>query len=1506
MPGTCAYSAGATTYVCVNTSGTPATASEFVASGNFLNWLTASKFDIEKQILTGGKYDTTNSVLVAETRGCSGRKFIKTLPAMTGLTFAIRGGTTTGVNSISSPATEYGQTYIEIYQGTYNADDCLSAVNDWANVNTTNLGSVQTDTKNCIGGTAQAKALIAANQVIHDCFWYYNGHGLSNLQPLKLACQDSWSIHSASAILFNDPDAVCGNNISHANSLFWAATDTGYNKGFLGLCYSAGGWDDNCALKENKDYCQMVGSGTTVTDPGSTASTQGTLQNAPGFVMESGLGGLTKIGILTVQVDLTTAPTGLINGPKYTKIRFGAMTFNNNGSGKECNSTGVCSITTTQACTSDANCSGLTPAGQKCIFDIPCAKTCSVTTSRLCYQASDCPAGESCDDLAKSDGGMILSSTGNLNAGYIGKGFCSTTTTKSCVVDRDCISEIPAGQHCTPNVGDHTTGLIKAIDDIKATSWTPFSEGFYNAIGYYARTNAYDAAAFPASRSDANFNALPAPNTATSYATDKNPSQFRCQKNNILLITDGMSTADQSTSSEALAALYAPQASYKIGGTTYKPGGTGYNSANLSGYDSTNKCPAYAGSRSIATLSWVAKNRSIKNLVTAAPASTATPGSASEAITTYVVYSGAPTSSKPGLCDPKTLMDNVATNGGTSLLYAANPTQLYSKIDEALSAIAAQASSGTAASILSNSEGSGATILQALFYPTKYFEIDEAIGDRTSATWIGEVHNLWYYVDPQITKSTIREDTISDNKLVLNQDYLTNFYFSPGANETVVQTQQDVNGDGNTLTTIAIAKNPDLIKSLWRAGRLLWARDVTVAANARNIKTSINGTSLTNFTTANAATLEPYLQATPSADNTEAKNIIDFVNGKEVTGYRKRTVNIKYPDPETGTVQSGVWKLGDIISSTPRLQSSVRQNSYDLASPNGYNDKSYKSFVNSNDYKNRGMAYVGANDGMLHAFKMGKLDVTASGFKKAEITDPDASTGVLGSEQWAYIPKNILPYLRYLTETNYSHLYSLDGSTVIFDASIGVVGGCTTATYYDCAKNPVVVDGSNNIVAGNNNWRSILIGGMGIGGASKISCTGDSQCVQTPRTDPVEATKGLGYSSYFALDVTNPNAPSLLWEFNATDLGYATSGPAIIRVGDKDKNGKWYAVFASGPTGPIDTIYNQFLAQSNQPLKFFIVEIATGTIKTITTDINNAFAGPIVGGPIDTERGNTIAAGFYKDDAIYIGYTQANSDPITATTTWTKGGVVRLTTGSTDNAESIDPDSATNPWWYKKVISDIGPVTTQIAKLQDSRNKKLWLFFGTGRYFYRQGATLDDFSSARYLFGIQDPCYDKGSIGNFLDKTCTDSLIFPGDLTNQDSGTETVSNKGWYITLDASGTSFGAERVVTDTVALTNGAVFFTSFKPTTDPCGFGGDSFPWGVKYDTGGQLSATQKQGKMLIQLSTGEFKQVDLGAALTDRGGRKMATGMTGKPPTDSPPVLSKSGNKPVKRILHIQER
>ena len=112
--------------------------------------------------------------------------------------------------------------------------------------------------------------------------------------------------------------------------------------------------------------------------------------------------------------------------------------------------------------------------------------------------------------------------------------------------------------------------------------------------------------------------------------------------------------------------------------------------------------------------------------------------------------------------------------------------------------------------------------------------------------------------------------------------------------------------------------------------------------------------------------------------------------------------------------------LGDIVNSTPVF----------VGKPTfKYTENGYQSFVAAK-ISRPGAIYVGANDGMLHAF------------------DRD------GNELWAYVPSMVLPNLYKLADTAYpaNHQYYVDGSPVI--------GDIYTST----------------------GWKTILVGGLGGGG----------------------------------------------------------------------------------------------------------------------------------------------------------------------------------------------------------------------------------------------------------------------------------------------------------------------------------------------------------------------------------------------------------------------------------------
>ena len=79
--------------------------------------------------------------------------------------------------------------------------------------------------------------------------------------------------------------------------------------------------------------------------------------------------------------------------------------------------------------------------------------------------------------------------------------------------------------------------------------------------------------------------------------------------------------------------------------------------------------------------------------------------------------------------------------------------KLEASITAALNEILKRSASGTAASVLASGEGSGANLLQSIFYPKRSLSSDSEI------EWTSTLLNLWYYVDLSTSNSTIRENT---------------------------------------------------------------------------------------------------------------------------------------------------------------------------------------------------------------------------------------------------------------------------------------------------------------------------------------------------------------------------------------------------------------------------------------------------------------------------------------------------------------------------------------------------------------------------------------------------------------------------------------------------------------------------------------------------------------------------------------------------------------------------
>lgn len=146
------------------------------------------------------------------------------------------------------------------------------------------------------------------------------------------------------------------------------------------------------------------------------------------------------------------------------------------------------------------------------------------------------------------------------------------------------------------------------------------------------------------------------------------------------------------------------------------------------------------------------------------------------------------------------------------------------------------------------------------------------------------------------------------------------------------------------------------------------------------------------------------------------------------------------------------------------------------------------------DYGSRQVVYVMTNQGLLHA-----IDAT---LPVAPGSGPGTGDTAGGGELFAFMPARLLPNLPLLATnpTGDEHVYGLDGATT---------------RWHDDANNDGIVNGEDTV---------LLVLGMRRGG-----------------------------EAYYAVDVTDPDAPSLEWVIDSATPGFAElaqswSRPALVRV----------------------------------------------------------------------------------------------------------------------------------------------------------------------------------------------------------------------------------------------------------------------------------------------------------------------------------------------------------------------
>lgn len=431
---------------------------------------------------------------------------------------------------------------------------------------------------------------------------------------------------------------------------------------------------------------------------------------------------------------------------------------------------------------------------------------------------------------------------------------------------------------------------------------------------------------------------------------------------------------------------------------------------------------------------------------------------------------------------------------------------------------------------------------------------------------------------------------------------------------------------------------------------------------------------------------------------------------------------------------AGANVLGDIVSSAPLFVGRP---------PFRYRDtletKPYSAFVNTHANRD-GIVYVGANDGMLHGF--------------------DAGTG---EEVFAFIPSAVFPRLKNLASKTYAHEFYVDGSPSMGDVFF------------------------------NNNWHTVLVGGLNKGG------------------------RGI-----YALDITDPsvlrtaeNNPGqvVLWEFTDADdpdLGLTYSQPTIVKLQD----GRWAAVFGNG--------YNS----ANGRAVLYIVDIANGSLI-------KRFQVTPPGGTLPTwDNGLSTPAlvdmnGDRKVDVAYAGDLHGNMWKFDLS-------------GANDSSWNIAFGGA--PLYTARdgtvATSNRQPITVRPEVARGPLGAGTIVLFGTGKYLELADKSLAP-QRTQTFYGIIDRGAAVADRNSLRQQIIQAEVSVPNsDLNVRFTTQNALGNaSGWYMDL-LSPSGYQAEKQVTNPI-VRDGKVIFTTLIPDANPCSAGGTSWLMELDLLSGKRLS-------------------------------------------------------------------
>ncbi len=403
----------------------------------------------------------------------------------------------------------------------------------------------------------------------------------------------------------------------------------------------------------------------------------------------------------------------------------------------------------------------------------------------------------------------------------------------------------------------------------------------------------------------------------------------------------------------------------------------------------------------------------------------------------------------------------------------------------------------------------------------------------------------------------------------------------------------------------------------------------------------------------------------------------------------------------------------------------------------------------------------------------------------------DATTG---QEQWAYVPSIVMPNMYKLADVDYgtNHRYFVDGTPTSGDA------------YFNGA------------------WHTILIGGLNAGGRG-----------------------------FYALDITDPANPTVLWEFTSNtsagsgyvsdaDLGYSYGNPVIA----KKRDGTWVVMVTSGynNVSPGDGV--GYLYVLNAQTGAIISKISTGVGDTNTaaptTSASPTGCVTAANGPSGLARINAWVDNADSDD----------------TATQVYGGDLYGDLWRFDiNGPYVDSSGVTqdigNPgidaFMLASFRSSSGACVQSVTEKPELGlvGTTDMVYVGTGRYLGASdigNLTPQSFYAVKDLLGTvgYGTSFKSNAVQQILTDT-TNPVTGARIRTSTSNSVDLTTKNGWYIDFPATGDTPPTVEISDTDPALALGTLTFTTNVPNGSACSVGGYSFEYFLDYKTGAPITSS-----------------------------------------------------------------